>query len=93
MDQEVTVIHQDPIRLFVPFRADRKLAKRFKLAVNFVAYGLRLPRIAGRADNEEISEGCDLPEVKYAEISGFLGVGRPDGGRPVAAFVFGLRAG
>ncbi len=93
MDQEVAVIHQDPIRLFVSFRADREFAKRFELAVNFVAYGLPLPGIAGGADHKEVSEGGDLSQVEHAEISGFFGFGCPNSGRPVAAFVFGLRGG
>ncbi len=90
MDEEIAIIHQDPIRLVVPFHADRKFAKYFELAVNFVAYGLTLPGVSGGTDNKEVSEGCDLPEVEYAEISGFFGFGRLNSGRPVAAFVFGL---
>ena len=61
--------------------------------MNFVAYGLSLPGIAGRADHKEVSEGCDLTEVEHAEISSFFGFGCPNSRRPVAAFVFGLGVG
>lgn len=93
MDQEVAVIHQNPIGLFVAFRADREFAECFKLAVNFVAYGLTLPGIACGTDDKEVSEGGDLSQVENAEVSSFFGFGGPNSGRPVAAFAFGLRVG
>ncbi len=93
MDQEVPIIHQNPIRLFVPFRADREFTECFELAVNLVADGLPLPGIACGTDYKEVGERGDVPEVEHAKVGGFFRFGREDGSGPVAACVFGRREG
>jgi len=60
MDDEVAVVHQDPLGVLIPFHADRQIPAVLELEVNFVRNGLVLPDIRTGADDEIIGEGCDF---------------------------------
>ena len=78
--------------MLIPFHAHRQLACFLELFVNFVAHSVALARIADRADDKEISEGCDFPKIENEQVVSFLRFGGMDGGKPITFRLF-LRCG
>jgi len=64
VNQEVAVIHEDPFRGIVPFNANGKFAKGFQPFLDFIGYGMPLPGIQDRADDEVVRKGGDFAQVK-----------------------------
>jgi hypothetical protein len=63
MDDEVTVIQQDPFGGVIALETDRKLAHLLQLLGNLIRYRLRLARVRYGTNNEEIREGSYFPKV------------------------------
>jgi len=60
---EVGIVHQDPLSVFVTFHADWKFAPLFNPEVNLVTDGLVLSDIRAGADDEEISKTGYLAQI------------------------------
>ena len=73
MNQNVSVIHQNPLSGVVTFDADWPFPYFLQSRFHFVADCLTLPRIADRADYEEISKRGDRSQVENSDIRGLFG--------------------
>lgn len=80
MDQIVAIIGEDPIGVAITLDTDRKFPSLAKLRANLVANRLDLLRIRTRADNKEIRERGNFPQVEHLDVCGFFGLGCAYGG-------------
>lgn len=64
MDDEIAVIHENPLGGIIAFDARRQLAGRLQLFSDLVCDGVGLAGVGNRADDEEIGEGGDLAKVE-----------------------------
>ena len=92
MNDEVTIVHKDPFGGFISFDADREFTHFFEPFLHLIRDRMCLARVRHRADNEEISEGGNVPEIENAQIRGFLGF-RCICGRPPVGNLCGLQRG
>ena len=65
MDDEVSIIHQDPLRSVIPFDTYWKLAYAFQLLADFIRDRLALSRICDRAQDEEVRKRRHFPEIQH----------------------------
>ena len=72
MNEEVTVIRENPLRLSVAFDALGEFALLLQLQTNLVGDSLDLTRIRPAADDKVVGERRDAPEVKHLDAAGFL---------------------
>lgn len=93
MDDEISVVHQDPLCGVKAFYAHGELTHLFQPFRDFVRYCLSLSRIRYRTDDEVIGEGCDVSQIEDFEIYGFLGFGCAASHLPVFKFLDGLPGG
>ena len=79
VDDEVGIIHQDPLRLAVAFDMVRRASLFLQPQVDFVGNGLILRRGGPGTNDEAVSEGSDSPNVQYGQIQCFFVLGRLNG--------------
>lgn len=92
--QEVAVIAEDPFGVVVAFHAVREFScLLLHLQGDFVPDGLDLGLVLARADEEEIGEGGDFPEVEDLDVPGLLGLGGAEGDLPRGGLGGGKNAG
>jgi hypothetical protein len=65
---EVAVVQQDPLGIFVAFQADWQLTLLFDLEMNFVGDCLILTGIGSGTDDEVVCETGNLPEVQNNDV-------------------------
>jgi hypothetical protein len=83
VDEEVAIVGEDPLGLFVAFDADGQFAGvLLELEADFIGDGLDLAGIGAGADDEEIGERCDAGEIEDQDFGGLFRFGRADGGEP-----------
>jgi len=90
MDQEVAVIAQHPLALFIAFDARRQFSAPFELLADLVGDGLILARVRTRADHKIIGETGDAGEVQNSDVGCLLFLGGPNRDAPPG---FGLMSG
>ena len=83
MDQEVAVIAENPASAVVAFHAMREFSGLLlHLQGDLVPDSLDLGFVLAGADEEEIGEGGDFPEIEDDDVAGLLGFGGAEGGKP-----------
>lgn len=90
MDQEVAVIAQHPLALFIAFDARRQFSAPFELLAYFVGDGLILARVRARADHKIIGKAGDAGEIQNSDVGGLLFLGGANCDAPPG---FGLMCG
>src|SRR4030095_5588616 len=65
VDDEVGLIHQDPLRLAVAFDMVRRASLFLQPQVDFVGNGLILWRGSPGTNDEAVSEGSDSPNAQH----------------------------
>jgi hypothetical protein len=91
VDQEVPIIHEDPLGIFVALDADWQFADLFQFLINLVAGGVPLAGVGDGADDEEISEGRYISKVEDPQVGGFFGFSGFGRKEPIRLFVGRLR--
>src|SRR6266498_1371836 len=71
MHNDVTVIHQNPASLVVPFNTERGNAPLTELLIDGIRNGLHLPRRPAAANEEVIGDRRGMAHVKDDDIQGF----------------------
>ena len=92
--QEIAVIRQNPLRLRVPFEADRMLVQFLQPGPDLVGYRLYLLRVRASADNEIVGERGNSGKIQDFNVGSFLGFRgsycRQPGGSGFVARIFFL---
>jgi hypothetical protein len=83
MDNEISVVQQDPLRDIIAFGAERKLAQFLQLLGDFICYCVRLARVSDGADDEKLCKGSNFTKIKDPKINGFFGFSGANGRKPV----------
>jgi hypothetical protein len=82
VDQEVAVIHQDPLGILISLDADRPLALFFQFLADRIANSLDLARVGSVADDEVVGEGCYSAQIENSNVLCFSRFGGADGCQP-----------
>ena len=91
MHDEVPIVHQNPLRRIVPFDAHRQLADPFQFLADLVGNSVRLPGIRDGADDEEIRERSNFPQIENAKVGGLFRFRRPGCDYPIWQLIEGFR--
>ena len=83
MDQKITIVHQDPLRLIKAFETHWQLAELLERPVNLVRDSLALARIECSTDHEIVGERCYFAKVQDNYICSFFRFSSPCGGEPI----------
>ncbi len=65
MNQEISIIHENPLAVLVALDTCRQLAQLSYSLVDFVANGASLPGISDRTDHKKVSERRDRAKIEY----------------------------
>jgi hypothetical protein len=84
VNDEVAVVLENPLGVFVAFDADRKLALLLQFQVNFIADGLILPRAAAGTDQEVVGKSGDFLKIEDDNLLRFLGLRRSSCCKPIS---------
>jgi len=79
MDQEITIIHEDPIRRLIAFGADGLVTQHGELFANLISDGIILSGVCSGTNDEEIRKTGYLRNVEDFDVEGFFGLGSTDG--------------
>jgi hypothetical protein len=82
VNDEIRVVHQDPLGLLVAFEADGQFAALFQPLGDFVRNRLNLPRVRARADDKVIGERGDSAQIEDFDVLRFAGIGGANRGEP-----------
>jgi hypothetical protein len=80
VDDEIPVVHKNPLGVVVAFDAVRPFAGFCQFVANGVADRLDLSRVGSAADNEEVGKRRNLAKVEDADRRGLFRFGGADGG-------------
>lgn len=89
MDDEVSIVHQNPFGCVIAFHTDRQLSSFLQLLSNFIGNGMALPCIGNGADQEVVGKGSDFSKIENPQVESFLGFGCARGDQPVRKFLRG----
>ena len=89
MDDEVSVVHQNPLRCIIAFHTDRQLSRLLQLLSNFIGNRVALPWIGNGTDQEVVSERGDFSKIENPQVESFLGFGCAYGDQPVRKLLRG----
>lgn len=89
MDDEVSIVHQNPLGRVIPFHTDRQFSRLFQLLSNFIGNRMALPCIGDGTDQEKISERSDFSKIENPQVESFLGFGCARGNQPIRKFLRG----
>lgn len=71
MNDEVAVVHQDPLGIRVSFDTERSRALRPKVFFDGARYGLHLFRIGARTQDELVGERTNGLDIENEDVFGF----------------------
>lgn len=83
VDDEIAVVLENPLGVFVTFDADRELTLVLQLQVDFIADGLILPRAAAGTDQEVVGKGGDFLKIEDNDLLRFLRLRRANCCKPI----------
>jgi hypothetical protein len=86
--EEIAVIAQDPLTLFVPLNAYGSVARLLQLYADFIGDGLILARTRARADDKIIRETGDAGKIQNGDVRGFFPLGGANGNAPSGLGVY-----
>jgi hypothetical protein len=89
MDDEVSIVHQNPLGCVVAFHTDRQFSRFLELLSNFIGNCVALPRIGNGTDQEVVCKGSDFSKIENPQVQSFLGFGCARGDQPVRKFLRG----
>ena len=72
MDQVISVIGQNPLRVCEAFHAHRIFTAPFKLLADLFNDGLNLFGVVSAADHEKVRERGYVAQIQYTNVEGFL---------------------
>jgi hypothetical protein len=72
MDDDIPVVHQDPLRRRGTFDAEGVDALAGQTAVDMVRDGANLTVRASRAKHQVVGHGGELPDVQHHDVLGLL---------------------
>jgi hypothetical protein len=84
VNDEIAIILEDPLGVFVSLDADRHLAAVLHLQVNFIADGLVLAGIVAGADQKIICKTGDLSKIQDHNVLRLLGLSGPNCSKPIS---------
>lgn len=82
MDDEISVVDQDPFGVVVAFKARREFALAFQALRDLIGNRLDLPRVGAGADQEVIGEGSCFADIEHDNVPRLLGFGGIGGDAP-----------
>lgn len=86
VDQEIPVIHQDPVRIGVSFDTQGKLPGIFETVLDLVGDSLDLARVGPAADHKGVDKTGDPAQVQNPDVPGLLIVSSLRGLLPQGSF-------
>jgi hypothetical protein len=77
MNNEVAVVHQDPLGVLVSLDTDRQVAALLEPEMDLIGNGLVLPGVGAGTNYEMIGEAGDFTQVENDDVLCFFGLSGP----------------